>query len=306
MLLRSSLALHLLIAPLAAQTAQDAPPVDVNRLLHELQQIGAKNEAATKSRQQKILSDLQQAASSGSSAINFYEQAVRATQHPSANDFQEWKKKEAEKLRSNEMQNAAQMHLRYLSLSLRHAWGTPAEDLLGELFPYTHALAALIADEKRRPGFLAQDLLRKRLNDSVFVRWYNLQSDLPPAKEWELIPGNYDGIYERTILPVMRSKKDTRIVEYWDLRIQREEKRAEENKLAFGKDQFSQVERPALLWKRAKDLIAVGLKNRAMNDMFAVIRAHPEHKEASQWISELQKLAAPPAPAATPAAPAAP
>lgn len=294
-----------------AQQEHDAPPVDLRQLLQELKQIEAKSSASSKGRQQKVLSDLSAAAASGSRATDFYEQAIRATrfagQAQQQTQFQEWKKKEAEKLRSHDMQTAVQLHLQYLVITLKHAWGTPMEETLPALFQYTHQLTPLLADKGKRPFHLREPLMSKPLGESVFVQWYGLGGDLPAAKGWELAPIKLDGMYEKTILPIMRKQKDARIVQYWDMRIEREARQAEEDRRTFGQDQFNFVKKPDLLWSRAKDLLVVGQKNRAMTEMLAVIRAYPDHPEALARIAELEKLATPPAvPASEPTSEPAP
>ncbi len=68
------------------------------------------------------------------------------------------------------------------------------------------------------------------------------------------------------------------------------------------------MRRPSLIWSRDEDLARVGQRNRAITDMFALIKTFPTHPEAAAWIAELEMMLAPTPPAtiATPAPDAAP
>jgi hypothetical protein len=129
------------------------------------------------------------------------------------------------------------------------------------------------------------------------------QPDEPAGPGWESTPGNFDGIYQNILLPEMRALKDVRIIEYWDNKIKREGEAATRSQKTFEIDKFNQVRRPSLIWSRNQDLAAVGQRNRAIADMFAQIKAFPNHPEASAWIMELEQMLAPSPPAAPAAAP---
>lgn len=122
-----------------------------------------------------------------------------------------------------------------------------------------------------------------------------------PTIEWEGVPGNADGIYERVVLPQLRLEKDARAVEYWDGKMQRESDQASRSRLTFEIDKFNQVRRPQLIWSRAQEYAQIGQVNRAATEMFAVIKANPGHADAGAWIAELQGLLSPPAAAPAPA-----
>ena len=64
-------------------------------------------------RRREALAALQQAAGSGSAATRLYETAVEGTGQTGMAD---WKKKNADLLRSKTFQEAVQLHLRYLVL----------------------------------------------------------------------------------------------------------------------------------------------------------------------------------------------
>jgi len=202
-------------------------------------------------------------------------------------DFQAWKKKQGDKLRSNEFQQALQFHLRYLSMSLRVAQGTPAKELIPELIAYTSEVYAA------KPAVLSDEMMKRAVSDSVFVRWYGIAHQLKGMKNWEMVPVAADGIWEKTILPEMRIEKNPAILRYWDERLQREANLAAEQRLDMAANNFDNITRATLLWRRAEDMALLGSPNRAVNEMLALIKNHPTHPSNAAWISQLKTMLAP-------------
>jgi hypothetical protein len=139
-------------------------------------------------------------------------------------------------------------------------------------------------------------ILRHALGSSPIVQWMKL-TDFINVEKWEKQPGNLDGIYAQIILPELRAQHDPKVVEYWDYKLKREGEAATKTKLAFDIDKYNSQRRPSLLWSRAEDMLAIGQKNRAIGDMFTLIRTYPQHPEAAGWIAALEAILAPPAPA---------
>lgn len=294
--------LTLALLPLAAARGEvDAPTVDVDFVLKSLKQIEEKNSSSSKATLQKAISDFNSAATANGRAMEFFEQATRATvfagQNLQQTQYQEWKKKEADKLKSQDMQEAARLHLFYLSLTLQFASKTPVNQLVPALTQYTEQVFNTHAD------FSKQDLMKRSLNDSIFVRWYGLSHYLSGLKDWEMTPGNADAMWDKLILPELRKSKDRRVIQYWDQRIERETKNLGDTKREFTLEQFTQVQKPTLLWRRAEDLNTVGLRNHAINEMLALIKNHPAHPENAAWITKLTALLTPPVPKEAKAAP---
>lgn len=157
-------------------------------------------------------------------------------------------------------------------------------------------------------------ILKPSLASSPVVKWMKLtdavkiegggggrRGETAAGGGWEGSPGALDGIFQRIILPELREQKDARVLEYWDLRLKKEADAASRSRLAYEIEKYNNERRPALLWSRSQEFIALGQKNRAISEMFGVIKAHPTHPQADDWIAALEQLLAPPAPA--PAAP---
>ena len=61
-------------------------------------------------------------------------------------------------------------------------------------------------------------------------------------------------------------------------------------KVDYEEKRFATVRRPELLWARAEDLYQIGLKNRAITEMVAVLKSNPLHPRAEAWISQLEAM----------------
>ena len=118
---------------------------------------------------------------------------------------------------------------------------------------------------------------------------------------WEPVPGNVDGIYSAIILPEFRDTRDPRLIDYWDLMLRKGQEGIYAGMPAFQEKQWSQVSKPIMLWSRTQDMLLIGLKNRAITEMFNIIKAYPQHQDAANWIKQLEQVLSPstPAPAGT-------
>lgn len=105
---------------------------------------------------------------------------------------------------------------------------------------------------------------------------------------WPMTPGDLEGIHKALILPEYRASKDSRIIEYWDRVIQREAANAGRKRTDFEERQFNEIRRPQLLWSRAQDALAIGVKNRAIAEMVAIIRGNITHPSLGDWINSLE------------------
>ena len=173
---------------------------------------------------------------------------------------------------------------------------------------------------------LANETHTKKLHDSIMkmsvtngpvAKWLqasDLLGDLGKKKKkgddtgdaptWETVPGNVDGIFKSIILPEFRVNKDPRLLDYWDLVLKRQAESVYVGMPDFEERQASQVQRPKLLWDRAQDVMLLGQRNRAVTDMFNLIKTYPQHPDAAQWMAQLEGILSPPVSAA-PVAPSA-
>ena len=287
--MKNLILLSLLLA-LRCASGQDAQPVDTKTMLSALKEIKTKHAEVAKTQFGKMMQDLGAASASNASAIAFYLDATRAIsfagQAHEQTLFQEWKKKEAEHLKSVEMQTAVRFHLNYLILSLQHAHGLTIPQVLPALIRYSDMVTLA-------PELVAkQDIMKQGIGQSIFLKWYGSETLLANLSEWEMSPGDVDGIWRQTILPQLRKEKDPRVILYWDNRLKTAMADMADSKRIFDIDQFKLVRKPNLLWSRAKDLIVIGQRNRGISEMFAIVKNWPDHPSNAAWITKLEGILA--------------
>jgi hypothetical protein len=337
------LTIGLLAGSATLRADQDLPPPDVNKLLRDLHSLRDQQAVQAKTSRQTAIQQISAAAGSVEKGVALWEEAVRATQMEGAGkenaQFRQWKDTEGELFKEKEVQNAVHLHLEWLLITLERANGTSVKDLLTPINNYARELLAdqawmeslddLINKEKAAvaagPGKQrlnpnnqkAKDdtairrthdgILNHSLNNSIVVQWLKL-GDLIAMDKWEHNPGNFDGIYTKIVQPELRTQRDPHVFDYWDAKLKKEADAATKTKLSFEVDKFNSQRRPALLWNRVQEYTYLGQKNRAISEMFNLIKTYPTHPDAPDWASALEAVLAPPAPdtATTTAAPPAP
>ncbi|MGV3530980.1 MAG: hypothetical protein ACO1QR_01320 [Chthoniobacteraceae bacterium] len=325
--------------------AQDAPAVDMAQILQALKALKTQQVQQTKSQKMRALQDVSAGASNPSKAADMWEEAVRATQFAGSSkegeQYREWKDNEGSALRTKEVASALRLHFNWLAITLQRSAGAEIKELLPAIIQHTKEATASKAamehfDEnmKRereqanaRPGRaerknndgavkkMYDQVISKSVANGVVAKWLQIEplvNDVSKDKQkggWEMSPANVDGIFGTIVLPELRAQKDPRVLEYWDMRLRTEAEEAAKNKLDFEAGKFNTVTRPQLLWERAQDMAAIGQRNRAISEMFNLVKTHPSHPNASAWVSSLEQQlseALTPAPAPATAAPAAP
>ena len=303
--MKKSLLLLLLTAAVGTHAfAQDANPPDTKALLQSLEQLRKKNGQAGQNRLGRVIEEINAAAASNAAALALYERAIQSTKFTGKSkeqtQFQEWKRKEGDRLKGDALQTAARLHLRYLAILVKAVAGMDAGQLLPDLISYTNDLTAVLEDDALRDELEKQDLFRKPVTSGIFAQWYGVEGELAGLKSWEPIAANVDGIYLKTILPELRKKKDPNLLRYWDARINREEAIAQASRLTLRIDYFNQVTKPSLIWSRAQDVMLLGHPNHAIGEMYGLIRDFPAHPDNLRWIETLEAVLNPP-PSPTPA-----
>jgi hypothetical protein len=318
-------ALFATAAPLFAQV-QDSAPVDVSALLKELHRLRDTQTVQSKQQRQAALQQINSAASSPERAVAMWEEAVRVVQFQGAAKenaaFRDWKEKDGEALSGPLARNAARLYFVWLGLTIQRDGDVKVKDLLPQIMAYTKELVAdelgaealddAIKRERemtvgKRPiqqrkasdadvRKMHDHILRRGLASSPVVQWLKLADFVNPEK-WENQPGDLDGIYTKIVLPELRAQHDARALEYWDFKLKQEGEAAVKTKLAFDLDKFNTQRRPALLWSRAEEMLAIGQKNRAIGEMFGIIKANPQNPSVPAWIAQVEAVLVPPPPA---------
>jgi len=322
-----------LFAP--ASFAQDnTPPVNAAQMLQALHAVRDQQNAATKASKQQIIAQVTAAASSPDKAVGLWLEAVRMTEFQGAGhestQWMAWKNGEGEAFKEREVQNALRLYFTWLSYTLERSNGGKVKDLLPKVIAYTKDLQAdllsieAVEDAQKKEKEMnagkppvrgakksnTTDVNLKRVHDSIlkrglegslYVQWMKI-GEWTQVEKWEGTPGSFDGIYKNVILPEMRLEKDPRVLDYWDMKLKMAADEANRSHLAFDVDKYNTLTVPSLLWGKYNDELLLGQKNRALTDMFTLIKKFPAHPDTAGWTSTLEGLLTPaPASAAVPA-----
>jgi hypothetical protein len=153
-------------------------------------------------------------------------------------------------------------------------------------------------DERTRRAH--DHVLKAAVNSAPPVKALHAE-DLVKVEKWEMSAGNVEGIFNNIVLPELRAVRDPRVFEYWDMRIKKESE-AVKDKPAFEQEKFTKETYPQLLWNRAQEYIPLGQPNRALAEMFKVVKGYPQHPSLETWIQQIENILSPPAsPAPAPA-----
>lgn len=270
---------------------QSAPSLDVKGMLAGLQEIKQKQADSAKSQLERTIADFSAAAADDGAAFNFYAGAVWVTrfvgQPHEQTAFRNWKEGEALKIKPSAVRTA----LRYTTLTLQRAAGATDDQIFPPLLAYAEDTLPIL------PTIEDQEIVRTPVGGNIFAKWYNIGDKLSALENWESSPANIDGMYEKILLPVMRRNHDPRILRYWDNKLATETAAASAATAAFSTDRFNQTRRPELIWSRAEDEIAIGMRDQGITEMYNLVKLYPSHPNAGKWIDELEGILAPAAPA---------
>lgn len=307
-----SLGLTIFSGTLLAQ--RDSAPVNIDAILRDLDQLEKNREKSIFSIQSAAISRLRSVVANPSAAFDLYEKAVKDIQFEGRSGqgmaFIDWKKSKQPGFRTVEAKTAMTLHLKYLILSLQRGASDEPEKFVQPSLAYVAEVAA--ADEmflqqravgkgrsvKNRDQMAAQsearriksELLDKPLRSSLFVRWMRLENYLPKAESWELTPGNISGLLDKNIRPAMREAKDPKLIDTWAFEIKVLADRVTFGQLEHRANEFNTITRPKFQFARANDMEAVGQKNRAINEIYSMVKTYPQHPDFETWVSHLRTL----------------
>lgn len=81
--------------------------------------------------------------------------------------------------------------------------------------------------------------------------------------------------------PIPLPRRNPFLIAFWDNRI-RTKPLMQAAASWSSKDKFTQLRKSALLWKRAQDMYLIGWKNKALNEMLALISAASSSRQLGQ------------------------
>lgn len=326
MFLRSSLpgALCALALTCPALLAQDGPAVNVQNILRELDQIEAQQKASLQSTKQATMAKLKAASNSGQAAAALYVEAVEAVSFEGkkgkAGQFANWKDSASDAVRSKEMQTVLMMHLKYIVLSIERRMTDKPELFAPPSLAYAVELynaealffkmgsKAESMQIERERGIkqstqdqetmsnlkkvveLKKEFMDKSIADSVFTKWLRMGAWFPKGDDWEMVPGNISGILEKNVRPFLRKAKNPQVIDTWEFEMKVMADRATANGLDHQVTEFNTVTRPRLQLSRANEMAEIGQTNRAISEVYSMIKTYPQHPDFGKWVQRLREL----------------
>lgn len=304
------------VFPLTAETTPD-----YNALLQRLEVMQDERNQKVASAIETKQRELSKLIQSSNAAVRAYQKAYRYQHH---NDDKEehnrWKEIHKDLHDEDMFEDAVRLHLQYLLLTLdliqARDQAEQREKLLPELIDYLQAtskwdsevaelekpMSKREAGEKKiRQSFFKnqitpknlRELMKVTLAESPFVKEYQLEEHMKGLKDWEEVPGNIDGILDKTVFPELRKTKDPRLMELWSERLERRENRARLSENIVTIDRFINIQKPQLLWRWSQDMLILGKKGKAYENMVTILEEYPGHAKYDDWMKKLtEKLQA--------------
>ena len=129
-------------------------------------------------------------------------------------DFRAWKDGQKDRISDPKFVESLQQQLRYLALSCQAAETEDKSKIFAPLMAHVDSLSMLTEPPT---GAVTQSVA-----NSIFARAYYLEDLLGKNENWESVPINIEGIYNRSIMPYLRKENPTGLMNAWDKRIEQE------------------------------------------------------------------------------------
>lgn len=270
--------------------ARDLPDVNRQQLLSDLERMEKDRHQTWEAGLKKVMAEIASAAASPQAAVRLYQEAVKATQAGDSEADRRGKntrKQQEDVTTTATFRSGMQYRLRFMEMLLRASSGEEIDALFPDVERYVNGI---LADKKLMEDRQARQIWGAAINASdPIVQMFRIEPYLKGGRELGANPAGVEHIIDGVLMPHYREKKDPKLLTCWDQRIERERDRVDEAGLDMGRDRFNSEEMPRLLWNRAKDFAAVEEPNRAISEMFGLIRQNPGHPDFEKWVGELKE-----------------
>ena len=302
--------------PAVAPTAQPAPPPkplkeeDLAKILTQVNEISKTRDEKMFGYLSSVIRELREAGTSGDKAFALWLDCIKDVEYDQrgrgAAEFSEWKRRQT-KDSNRERDEGLRLQVQWLAIVLMETHAKTDAAKSEAISAAASFLDTMVEQAKKNEGNLGGPA-GENVMGSVFARRFKL--DTGGAKQDGAgSPGDIDAIYDRMILPFLRSSKQpASLMNAWARRIAQQTALAEAKKFPEAKEKFMTEKLPELKWGQTRDLFQLGQEESAAPNLLSIIKANMAHRRAGEWIVELkgllQKKATPsalPAGEATPA-----
>ncbi len=283
------------------EALSEADRIAVEEKLKKIQGLSEERVGGLYSR---AIRDFRSAIQSDSATLELYLKCVEKVQFTDErrknSEFREWKRKNKEKLSSKSMCMALRHQLSWLLLSIEAAkldgdlsdMGERAITHLNQIFKNAEVLKA------------HKNILREGVLDSVFARAYKLNIKV---EGWPKSALDIANVFDKVVMPPLRNVDQIPALrEAWDKRILYEgmvfdkwsEKGSAQKGAKAGENSpelanFLTEMRPVLLWQMEMECFELGDERNSVQKMVKHLETYLKHKDAPEWIEELQALVIP-------------
>ncbi len=299
--------------------AADLTQEQIANIRKKLETIQSELTSTTSSRNQNAGSVFATAAQSERAAVDLYIQCVKevnfAREGREDSDFRVWEENQRDNFKDPQFLQGLIVQLRYLALSCQAAEAEKISDIFSNLTSYVDGLSNLSEEPN--------NLLLSPVGGSVFAKAYNLDAQLARNGNWEPVPFNISGIYDRTILPYLREQHPEQLMAAWDRRIdqqtrivssldakkqealkggrddrnrtanqQRQREQGDNGKILreHDKDDFIRDTLPNLKWSKLKDQFEYVSQVDATLAMLSFLQENLTNPKADDWLNEFNGL----------------
>jgi len=300
------------ITLLGGRVLAEEGQLDRAKALAELKEIEVKNEKLTQGLLEKAAKELTEAGSDKFKAVQVYLDSYRNVEFGRAQDgdsrYQQWRIDNKEKISSLDFSEAVQLHVQYVGLVCRQAfgekeapkageWGTYWEHLLATKdkvenvldVPQTQAKVEKKTGVGRKQAKQNGDDFTYPALQSPLVRDRQIQGFLGEVKEATVSSSSAGAVFNQVVRPRLREAKSRDLIRLWDLRIGAMDEGMGKEVKTLGLDDYKVLKRPELMWERADDLEKIGERESAWAQKMGILRANPYHPKLSKWIEDLKQ-----------------
>lgn len=288
-------------APVAR--AEELNPEQLAKILSELKTIEEQVTSKRLKTRTSAVEAFRTASASDKAALEFYLACIKEInfdrKEARASEFRDWKDQNEVRLKAPSTLTAMRLQLQYLVLTLRCAEGVKLETLVPELESYINN----IANNYQTLGDGAKTL-KQSVAQTIFAQAYELDQSLR-MEDWSYTPGNIETVYQKTLFPFYRKEHPEMLMTVWDRRIAQETSifQAEHAGDAPALAKFQSDRLPRLQWQRASDVFQSASQPQGALAMLQLLKAHPDHPDATDWVKGMRDLLKAPAAASTPEVP---
>lgn len=256
-----------------------------------------------------------QAAQDPKSAVELYAKCIREVNYVreerEESEYRDWEDRQKENFRDPRFLQGLMIQLRYLALSCEAAEGKDLKELFPQILTYVDSLSQM--------SELPTQQTLQGVQGSIFAKAYRVDDLLGKNSDnWEMVPLNVPGIYEKAVLPYLRKTDPGNLMVAWDRRIaqetqmarfyaaieekgsNRDQRRDSENQTrqlqqgrmgnvvrAYDEVTFEEETLPKLHWNRLRDMALYVDASQGVAGMLAIVREQTDHPLISDLLDDL-------------------